>query len=198
MRIVIAITGASGAVFGRRLLEVLVETGAEVHLVVSTWGMETLRLEAGLSEEALNRLPVTRHGEFELGAPIASGSFPFDGMAVVPCSMKTLACIANGISHNLICRAADVAIKERRRLILGARETPLSAIHLENMLRLARAGVVIMPPVPSFYGAPARIEDIVDQYVGRVLDHLGIENSLVKRWRGSDGGRALREGAVDD
>ncbi|MBE3574667.1 MAG: UbiX family flavin prenyltransferase [Firmicutes bacterium] len=182
MRLVVGITGASGAIYAVRLLKALTGTGTEVHLVLSRWALETLRLETGITEDTLRGLATRCYEENDLAAPIASGSFQHQGMVVVPCSMRTLAGIAHGYAANLIMRAADVTIKEHRKLILVPRETPLSAIHLENMLSLARLGVVIMPPVPAFYHRPQTIDDLVNHLVARILDHLGLEQHLVPRW----------------
>jgi len=183
-RIIVAITGATGSIYGVRLLEELGRAGVETHLIVSDAARTTIDLETDFSLREVEERAVHRYANGDIAAPPASGSFLHQGMAVAPCSMKTLSAIANGYSDNLISRSADVTIKEGRKLILLARETPLSPVHLENMLKLARIGVVIMPPAPAFYNRPRTIGDIVDQSVGRVLDQLGIENSLVKRWPG--------------
>lgn len=182
MKLVVAVTGATGAVYAVRLLEALRSKGTEVHLVLSRWAGETLRLETNTTVDALEGLVTRCYREDDLAAPIASGSFRHNGMIVVPCSMKTLAGIAHGYAANLIMRAADVAIKEGRKLILVPRETPLSPLHLENMLALARTGVTIMPPMPAFYYRPRTIDDVVNHLVARILDHLGLEQDLVPRW----------------
>lgn len=182
MGVIIAVTGASGSIYGITLLKELQRLNIRTHLVLTKWGEENIRLETEYTPEQVRRLASFHYKEQEMTAPVASGSFPHRGMVVAPCSMKTLAAIASGNAHNLVARAADVCIKEQRRLVLLPRETPLNPIHLENMLKLARTGASIMPPVPSFYDHPETIEDIVRQTTGRVLDLLGIENNLVKRW----------------
>ncbi|MEW5898904.1 MAG: UbiX family flavin prenyltransferase [Bacillota bacterium] len=182
MRIILAITGASGVIYGIRLLEQLNKATVETHLVMSEAAKKTMRLETAVSPEELAGQANFSYGNDDLAAPPASGSFLYHGMVVAPCSMKTLSAIAHGYANSLITRAADVTIKERRKLILLVRETPLSPIHLENMLKLAKLGVVIMPPVPAFYHRPQTIEDLVTQMIGRVMDHLGIDNNLMKRW----------------
>ncbi|MFZ5631587.1 MAG: UbiX family flavin prenyltransferase [Bacillota bacterium] len=184
-RIILAITGATGAVYGIKLLDELNKAGVETHLMVSDAARKTIGLETEYPVEELEKKAHYRYLDGEIDAPPASGSFLHQGMVIAPCSMKTLSAVANGYAENLISRAADVTIKEKRKLILLVRETPLSAIHLENMLKLARLGVVIMPPVPSFYNHPQTVGDIVNQTAGRVLDLLGIKNSLVERWRPS-------------
>jgi flavin prenyltransferase len=180
-RIIVGLTGGTGAIYGVRALEALRDHGVETHLVVSRWGAATLAYETDFAPERLNALATTVHPVGDLTAPIASGSFATDGMLIVPCSMRTLGAIANGVGDNLIHRAADVVIKERRPLVLAAVETPLSAIHLENMLKLSRLGVAIVPPVPGFYTRPASIEDVVTYTVARMLDQLGIRIDA-KRW----------------
>jgi 4-hydroxy-3-polyprenylbenzoate decarboxylase len=185
MRLVVAVTGATGAVYAVRLLEALKEAGTEVHLILSRWAGETLRLETGKRVEALRTLVARFYQENDLTAPVASGSFQHQGMIIIPCSMKTLAGIAHGYAANLIMRAADVTIKEGRRLILVPRETPLSAIHLENMLSLARLGAVIMPPMPAFYYRPGTVDEVVNHLIGRILDQLGLPHQLVPRWEGN-------------
>lgn len=182
MRLVLGMTGASGSLYGLSILEELNRLGVETHLIMSRWAKQTLITETGISPEQAAAMAYRFYDPDDMAAGPASGSFPHRGMVIAPCSMKTLAAIAAGFSDNLITRAADVTIKERRPLILLTRETPLSAIHLENMLKLARLGVVIMPPVPAFYTRPSTLEDILRQTAGRVLDLLGIENSLVTRW----------------
>jgi len=183
-RLVIAITGASGAIYGIRLLEETKKLEIETHLIVSKWGMATIETETDYSFEEVKSLAAFCHSENDLAAVISSGSYKWDGMVIAPCSMKTVAGIANGYTDGLIVRAADVALKEKRSLTLLVRETPLNAIHLENMLKLSRLGVTIMPPVPSFYTRPETIKDIVDQTVGRILDQFGIEVGSLKRWAG--------------
>ncbi|MBI3566673.1 MAG: UbiX family flavin prenyltransferase [Gemmatimonadetes bacterium] len=189
--IVFALTGASGAPYGVRLLEQLVAAGRRVSLIVSSHGLRLLRTETDLGDVAGLRAHVgaarwdalvTVYDDADRGAAPASGSAKSAGMVVCPCSMGTLASIAAGTSRSLVERAADVALKERRPLVLVPRETPLSAIHLENMLRLTRAGAVVMPAAPGFYNRPTRIDELVDFVVARVLDQLGVENTLAIRW----------------
>jgi len=184
-RIVVALTGASGAIYGIRLLEELKSSGnAEIHLIISAWAEQTIRLETDTTPEQVAGLADTTYAESDLAAPISSGSFPTAAMVVAPASMKTVAAIACGLTDNLIVRAADVAIKERRPLILVPRETPLSPIHLENLAKLSRLGVTILPPMPGFYSRPRTIEDLVNHTVGKILDQLGIDHRLYARWEG--------------
>ncbi|MCS3894060.1 polyprenyl P-hydroxybenzoate/phenylacrylic acid decarboxylase-like protein [Bradyrhizobium japonicum USDA 38] len=184
MRVVVAMTGATGAVYGARLLAVLRELSVETHLVLSRWAEVTIAKETGLSARELASTASVTHSRDNQGASIASGSFRHDGMVIAPCSMKTLAAIRYGFAQELIVRAADVTLKERRRLVLLTRETPLNDIHLENMLALSRMGAIIAPPVPAFYGDPKTIDDLVDHTVGRVLDLFGLEFPKLKRWDG--------------
>ena len=194
--ITLALTGASGMPYGMRLLECLLKGGQRVHLVYSQAAQIVARQEMdivlpGRPQDA-ERMLTERLGEYsgklcvfgrdDWYAPMASGSNPGDAMVICPCTMGTLAKVAAGISDDLIARAADVMLKERRTLILAPREMPFSVIHLENMLKLAKAGAVIMPPNPGFYYQPASVQDMVDFVVARILDHLGIENSLMPRW----------------
>ena len=184
-RLVVGISGASGALRGRRLLETLRAAGRfETHLVISGGAERTIAGETGFALEQVRAMADVVHDLYDVGASIASGSFRTGGMVIVPCSMKTLAGIACGYSDNLLLRAADVALKERRKLILAVREAPLSAIHLRNMLTLSEMGAVILPPVMSFYGAPRTIEDMTEHFVGRVLDQLGIDHPALHRWEG--------------
>jgi 4-hydroxy-3-polyprenylbenzoate decarboxylase len=182
MKIIVGISGASGAILGVRVLEELRKQEVETHLVISRWGLEALKAETQHTCETLRGLATCSYDERDLAAPIASGSFPVDGMLVVPCSMKSLAGIACGYADSLLLRAADVTIKEKRKLLLAVREAPLSAIHLENMLKLARLGVIIFPPVPAFYTRAESIDDLVSQSVGRILDHFGIGIAGLSRW----------------
>ena len=175
-------SGGSCAIYGIGLLKVLQELDIETHLVVSTMGEYVAVHECGMDLQELKALATYFHDNKNLAAPIASGSFKTDGMVIVPCSMRTLAAVANGLSDNLLTRAADVVIKEKRNLVMVPRETPLSVIHLENMLKLARAGVTLMPASPGFYHQPEGITDIVSIMVGRILDQLKIEHNLFKRW----------------
>lgn len=184
MRITVGISGGSGAIYALALLRALRDLGIESHLVVSTMGERVMEHECGVGPEELAAYADVVHENGNLGASIASGSYHSDGMAVVPCSMKTLAAIAHGYSDNLLTRAADVTVKERRPLVLVPREVPYSPIHLENMLALARAGVVILPPSPAFYNHPKDLGDIVRFVAGKILDQLRIEHGLYKRWNG--------------
>jgi len=184
-RMVIAITGASGAIYGIRALEILRERPeVETHLVISESGRATITQETRRSLDEVRSLADVVHPFRELGASIASGSFRTDGMLVAPCSIRTLSAIANCATGDLVSRAADVVLKERRRLVLLVRETPLHAGHLRLMLQATENGAIVMPPVPAFYAEPASIEDLVDHTVGRALDLLGIDTELVNRWAG--------------
>ncbi|MCG0238091.1 MAG: UbiX family flavin prenyltransferase [Firmicutes bacterium] len=187
MRIIVGVSGASGVIYAVRLLEVLRELGVETHLVMTGWARRTLEQELGRSPGEVMALASRTYSIADLSAPIASGSFRTAGMVVVPCSMKSLAAIASGLSGDLLSRAADVCLKERRTLVLCPRETPLNAIHLENMLRLSRAGAIIMPPVPAFYHRPRTLDEVVDHFVGRILDHFGLEHGLYREWQGIEG-----------
>ena len=182
MKLVIGMTGATGAIYGIRLLEVLREGGIETHLVLSKWAQATIIMETSYSAANVKALATRVYPVDNLAAAIASGSFLMDGMIIVPCSMKTVASIRIGLSDNLLTRAADVILKEQKKLVLVPREAPLSEIHLENMLSLARMGAVILPPMPAFYLLPKSIDDIVDHTVGRILDQFGIEHHLSRRW----------------
>jgi 4-hydroxy-3-polyprenylbenzoate decarboxylase len=184
VRIVVGITGATGAVFGIRILEALADLGAETHLCISAWGRKTIEHETTVSVEAVRALATHVHPSGDMAAEISSGSFPTDGMIVAPCSMRSLGAMATGVGDNLILRAADVTLKERRRLVLLARETPLHEVHLANMLTLTRMGATIMPPVPAFYNAPRSIEDVVDHVVARTLDQFGLSAPRARRWDG--------------
>ena len=184
MRLIVAISGATGVIYGIRALEHLRGLGVETHLVISRWGMRTLLHETSWSRLRVEALAHTVYPASDMGAAISSGSFRTDGMIVAPCSAKTLGAIAHGVGEGLVHRAADVALKERRKLVLVVRETPLSEIHLENMLKLARMGAVILPPMPAFYTNPKTLDDIVEGTVARVLDQFGLEVSGVPRWSG--------------
>ena len=185
MRLIVGITGATGVIYGVRLLERLREAGVETHLVISRWGARTLTHETPYSREQVEALAHTTYAPGDMGAAISSGSFQTAGMVIVPCSAKTLAAIAHGFGDGLIHRAADVILKERRKLLLAVREAPLSDIHLENMLKLSRMGAVILPPMPAFYNNPRSLTDIVDHTVTRMLDQFGIEvPGGAQRWTG--------------
>ena len=184
-RIIVGISGASGAVYGVALLQALRELGGiESHLVVSDAGWQNLRHELDLPRPAVEALADVVHEVANVGARIASGSFLTEGMVVAPCSMRTLAAIAHGLADNLLTRAADVILKERRRLVLLARETPLHLVHLRNMTTVTEMGGIICPPVPAFYQRPQTVEDIVQHSVARALDLLGLEHALAPRWQG--------------
>ena len=181
MRLVVGITGATGSILGVRILAALRELDVETHLVLSRWGRATLELETGLTASDVYELADHVHGPGDQAAAISSGSFRSDGMVIAPCSMKTLAAVRAGYGDGLIARAADVTLKERRRLVLVPRELPFSEIHLENMLALTRMGAVIAAPVPAFYTKPDTVEDIVTHICARVLDQFGLDVPAV-RW----------------
>lgn len=181
-RIIVGISGATGIVYGVRLLQCLRELQVETHLVVSSTGELTRACETEISSKELREFADVHYSHRDLAAPISSGSFLTMGMIVAPCSMRTLAEIAIGATGSLLSRSADVCLKERRRLVLLARETPLSLSHLRNMIAVTEMGGVVFPPVPAFYGLPRSIDDIISHTVGRVLDLFGIENDLPYRW----------------
>ena len=183
-KLIIGITGATGTIFGVRMLEVLKGLDVETHLVVSKWGARTLSIETDYDLVQLKNMATATYAPGDQTAVISSGSFTSTGMVIAPCSMKTLSAIAHGQGDNLINRAADVVLKERRKLVLMVRETPMSEIHLENMLKLSQMGVVIYPPLPGFYNHPKSLKDMVDFIVMRVLDQFGFHLDLVKRWEG--------------
>jgi 4-hydroxy-3-polyprenylbenzoate decarboxylase len=181
--LVVGITGASGVVYGVRALELLAEAGIETHLVLTRSAALTIGYELNLSLDAVKAKATKVHPVADVGASIASGSFPTEGMLIAPCSMRSLAAIATGNTGNLLTRAADVALKERRRLVLLVREAPLHLGHLRNMVAVTEMGAIVSPPVPAFYARPRSIEELVDHTVGRALDLFGIEVPGVTRWR---------------
>jgi len=183
-KLIVGITGATGSIFGIRLLQALAGSGVETHVVVSKWGMRTLAHETSYTLDQVQAMATAYYSPNDQGAAISSGSFVTSGMVVAPCSMRTLAAIANGQGDHLIHRAADVILKERRKLVLVVREMPLNDIHLENMLKLSRMGVVILPPVPAFYNHPNSIDEMVDHIVMRILDQFDIHLGLTERWDG--------------
>ena len=182
--IVVAITGASGVVYGKRLLEVLNDLGEETALVITDPAKIILEYELGIKEDEIKDLASKYYLPKDLTSSINSGSFRFDSMVIVPCTMKTLSAIANGYANNAITRSADVTLKERRKLVLVPRETPLRSVHLENMLKISNEGGIILPAMPGFYHIPQSTEEVVDFIVGKILDVLGIDNSLFERWTG--------------
>jgi len=187
-RIILAITGAAGSVYGVRLLEELKKNESiETHLVVSPAGFLNIATELNMRRSELESMADVVHSDRDIGAKIASGSFRTDGMIVAPCSMKTLAAIGNGFAYNLVSRAADVVLKERRRLVLMVRETPLNLVHLRNMTTVTEMGGIIFPPAPSFYAKLESLDAMVNQTVGRVLDLFDIDSDLVRRWQGVKG-----------
>lgn len=181
-RIIVAISGASGAIYGLRTLEILNALNTEVHLVISPLGTRILAEETGKGSVDIKQLAACSYQPNDLGAPIASGSYPVDGMLIVPCSIKTLSGVANSYAENLVQRAADVCLKEGRPLLLAVRETPLHNGHLELMARAAQAGAIIFPPIPSFYSQPKSIDDLVNTTVGRMLARIGIKNNAYQPW----------------
>jgi 4-hydroxy-3-polyprenylbenzoate decarboxylase len=183
IKVVVGLTGASGAVYGYQLVERLYQAKVELLIIVSDIALAILKDEVGIGKDKLFKYGMV-YGNSEMMAPTASGSFKFDAMVVAPCSMKTLACIANGISSTLIARTADVALKEKRKLVLVTRETPLSLVDIRNMEKAAEAGAVILPACPGFYHKPKTVEGLVDHIIGKVFDQLGIKHNLFKRWEG--------------
>ncbi len=187
MRIVVGISGASGAIYGVRILQVLRHLGVETHLVVSETAGQTIEYETPHTVEEVKSLASKVYPVDDVAAAISSGSFRTDGMIVAPCSMKTLAGIANSYNDNLLTRAADVTLKERRKLVLVVRETPLHLGHLRHMTAVTEMGAVVLPPIPAFYHKPQTVDDIIDQTVGKVLDQFGLDASLFRRWTGLEG-----------
>ena len=182
MKLVVGITGSTGVIYGVRLLQVLKEKKIQTHLIMTEWAKKCLAMETDFTPDEVKSLATTISDEANMAASISSGTHKIDGMIVIPCTMKTLSSIAVGYDETLIARAAGVTLKESRKLILVPRETPLTAINLENMLKLARLGVVILPPVPGFYTKPKTIDEIVNHTVGKCLDQFNIEHDLYKRW----------------
>jgi 4-hydroxy-3-polyprenylbenzoate decarboxylase len=188
VQLVIAITGASGVIYGIRTLEVLRKLKVETHLILSEWGEKTIKIETEKTGDYVRSLATKVYEDTNMAAPVSSGSFKTDGMTVVPCSMRTLASIANGLDDTLVSRAASVCIKEGRKVVLAPREAPLSRIHLENMSKLAGMhNVVIMPAMPGFYHRPQTMDDLINHVVGKVLDQFGIDHGLFRRWGESVG-----------
>ncbi len=184
-RLIVAITGATGSIYGLRILETLRALGGwETHLIVSDAGVLNAWQEYGLTRKAMAKLADVTHSVRDVGAAISSGSFITEGMVIAPCSMKTLAAVAHGFSDNLVSRAADVILKERRRLVLMTREAPLNLAHLRNMAAVTEMGGIIFPPVPAFYSHAKTIDDLVNHTVGRVLDLFGVEHQKIVRWQG--------------
>ncbi|WP_275309885.1 UbiX family flavin prenyltransferase [Streptomyces yunnanensis] len=193
MRLIVGMTGATGAVLGIRLLQQLREQpDVETHLVMSRWAKPTIAMETGWTSRDVAALADVTHGADDQTASISSGSFRTDGMVILPCSAKTLAAIRAGYGSDLIARAADVVLKEGRRLVLGVRETPLSTIHLENMLAMSRMGATILPPMPAFYNKPETIDDLVDHIVARVMDQFDLDSERAVRWEGPSTARGPR------
>ena len=182
LRLVVGISGASGVIYGLRTLEILHSMKIETHVVLSQWGEKNIEIETDKTIEYVRSLATALYGNDSLAAPISSGSFLHSGMIIVPCSMKTLASIANGYDETLISRAAGVTLKESRLLVVVPRETPLSRIHLQNMLKLAEAGAVILPAMPGFYHRPTSLQDMIDHLVGKIIDQFNIRNNLSRRW----------------
>ena len=182
MKLVIGITGSTGVIYGIKLLEVLKEKNIQTHLIMTEWAQKCIAMETDYTIDQVKSLATTISDEKNMAASVSSGTHKINGMIIVPCSMKSLSSIANGYDETLIARAAGVTLKESRKLVLVTRETPLTAINLENMLKLARLGVIILPPVPGFYTKPKTIDEIVDHTVGKCLDQFDIEHNLYKRW----------------
>jgi 4-hydroxy-3-polyprenylbenzoate decarboxylase len=182
-KIVIGFSGASGIIYGIRLLEILHSINIQTYLIISEWAKKNIGIETNKTLEYVKSLSSVNYDNFKLDASVSSGSFLHDGMVIVPCSMKSLSSIANGYDDTLISRAASVTLKESRKLIIVPRETPLSRIHLENMVKLQEAGAIILPAMPGFYHKPSTIDEIIDHLVGKILDQLNIKHDLFKRWK---------------
>jgi 4-hydroxy-3-polyprenylbenzoate decarboxylase len=183
LEFVVGISGASGVGYGIRLLQVL--QGSVIHLVITDSARKIIEVETNFSPEDVEDLADHVYAEDDFTAPIASGSYRFDAMVIIPCSMKTLAGVASGMSDNLIGRSAEICLKDRRKLVMVPRETPLSLIQLRNMVSVTEAGAVVLPACPAFYSRPQNLEDLIDVLVGRVLDSIGVENNLYPRWKGN-------------
>jgi 4-hydroxy-3-polyprenylbenzoate decarboxylase len=192
MRLILGISGATGAIYGIRLLEVLRERRLETHLIITPTSEKIIPQETSYSVKEVKHLAASVYENEDLSAPISSGSFKMDGMVIIPCSIKSLSSIAHSHNENLLIRAADVTLKERRRLVLVVRETPLHQGHLELMLQACRTGAILLPPMPAFYFHPKTIDDLVNQTLGKVLDLFGIDHDLFKRW-GSGAARKYRK-----
>ncbi|PKR85659.1 non-oxidative hydroxyarylic acid decarboxylases subunit B [Heyndrickxia camelliae] len=184
MRIIVGISGATGVIFGIRILELLKQVNVETHLVMSPWATANVPFETSYTVKEIEQIADFNYSYKDQAAKISSGSFRVDGMIVAPCSMKSLASIRMGLADNLLARAADVMLKERKKLLLMTRETPLNTIHLENMLELSRMGAIIFPPMPAFYNHPQNLDDMVNHIAFRALDQFGIDMSEAKRWEG--------------
>jgi len=182
LKLIIGITGSTGVIYGIRLLEILKEKNIQTHLIISEWAKKCLTMETSFTVDHVKSLAASVSDETNMAASVSSGTHQIDGMIIIPCTMKTLSSIAVGYDETLIARAAGVTLKESRKLVLVPRETPLTAINLENMLKLARLGVVILPPVPGFYTKPKTIDEIINHTVGKCLDQFDIEHDLYKRW----------------
>ena len=191
-RIIVGITGASGAIYGVRSLQLLKEKGFETHLIISDAGKQVIEMETDYKVRDVEAMASCTHDDGDLAAPVASGSYLTGGMIIAPCTMKTLSGVANSYAGNLIERAADVTMKEKRKLVLVVRETPLHMGHLRLMSQAAEMGAHILPPIPAFYHRPATIDDIVNQTIGKILDFLGIEHALFKRWQEEAGKRSKK------
>ena len=182
MRLVVGMTGSSGIVYGIRMLEVLKRCNVDVHLIMTEWAKKCLALETDFDLSHVKSLANSYSEDSNMAANVSSGTHKTDGMIIIPCSMKTLSSIANGYEETLVARAAGVTIKESRKLVIVPRETPLTSIHLENMLKLARIGIVILPAMPGFYNKPKNVDDLINHVVGKCLDQFNIEHDLFKRW----------------
>jgi 4-hydroxy-3-polyprenylbenzoate decarboxylase len=186
MQLIVAITGGSGVIYGIKTLEILRILKMETHLIISEWGERNIKIETDKSIDYVKSLATKCYDKDNMAAGISSGSFKIDGMIIVPCSMKTLSSIANGYDDNLISRAAGVSIKESRKIVIVPRETPLSKIHLQNMIKLVEIGVIVLPAMPGFYHRPNTIDDLIMHIVGKILDQFGIEHHTFKRWGGGN------------
>jgi 4-hydroxy-3-polyprenylbenzoate decarboxylase len=197
-RLTIGISGATGAIYGIRLLEVLSKSDVETHLIITEAGENTIRMETDWKVEDVKALAKVSHDIKNLGADVSSGSFLSEGMVIIPCSIKSLSGIANSFNENLLIRAADVTLKERRKLVLVVRETPLHLGHIELMLQASRMGAILLPPVPAFYFLPKTIDDLVNHTIGKVLDLFGLNHHLFYRWGSSEVKKTLRKKGFKD
>jgi len=183
MRLIVAITGSSGVIYGIKLLEILLKIKIETHVIISAWGEKNIEIETDKTVHYVKSLATKCYANDDMTASLSSGSFKTDGMAIVPCSMKTMSSIANGYDESLISRAATVCIKESRKLVIVPRETPLSKIHLQNMTKLSDAGVIVLPATPGFYHRPKNIDEMITHIAGKILDQFDIEHNVFRRWK---------------